>query len=117
MASTEDVCVVTCMKNAFCEAVNFHKSTGLCQLGSADQALLQGELVVDADAVHYSTLLCSQQEESTSAVKSAAAEDTPTSKSTSASAATDCSDECLEESEQTSQSILDTLIGVVRWLL
>ena len=107
------------MKNAFCEAVNFHKSTGLCQLGSADQALLQGELVVDADAVHYSTLLCSQQEESTLPVKSAAAEDTPTSKSTSASAstATDCSDECLEESDQTSQSILETLIGVVRWLL
>ena len=91
MASTENVCVVTCMKYASCEAVNFLKSTGLCQSGSADQALLQGELVVDADAVHYSTLLCSQQEQSTSAVKSAAAEDTPTSKSTSA--ATECSDE------------------------
>ena len=77
MASTEDVCVVTCMKNAFCEAVNFHKSTGLCQLGSADQALLRGELVVDADTVHYSTLLCSQQEEPTSAA-SDIVEDTPT---------------------------------------
>ena len=103
------------MKNAFCEAVNFIESTGQCQLGTADQALLQGDLIVDADAVHYSTLLCNQQEESTSAVKSAAADDTPTSNSTSA--ATDCSDECLEESDQTSQSILDTLIGVVRWLL
>ena len=77
MASTENVCVVTCMKYASCEAVNFLKSTGLCQSGSADQALLQGELVVDADAVHYSTLLCSQQEEHTSAA-SDIVEDTPT---------------------------------------
>lgn len=57
--ASEHNCAALCMNTEQCEAANYHHSTGLCELGTADEALLGEAPQADADAVHYSTLRCS----------------------------------------------------------
>ena len=46
------------MRLLYCQALNYHRTTRQCILGTADQALLEGEFVSSDGVVHYSTLWC-----------------------------------------------------------
>ena len=82
------------MKNVSCVAANFFKSTGRCELGTADQALLEGELVVNKDAVHYSTLLCTQQKDQESSSTTATNATGYDGEREAITIDTDCGDNC-----------------------
>ena len=55
---SEKDCLIRCVRLLYCQALNYHRSTQQCILGTADQALLEGELVSSDGVVHYSTLWC-----------------------------------------------------------
>ena len=46
------------MRLLYCQALNYHRTTRQCILGTADQALFEGELVNSGGVVHYTTLWC-----------------------------------------------------------
>lgn len=59
--TSESECVLKCMTTESCAAVNYYISTEACELGTADQDLLAGELVHAEGVVHYSKFLCQNE--------------------------------------------------------
>ena len=56
--SSEYDCVVGCMNTESCQGVNYDPNTNQCELKSADDELIQGELVDFDYSIHYSKLVC-----------------------------------------------------------
>ena len=63
--ASEYECVVLCEDDEDCVTVDYQYSSGYCWIGTADQELIHsdGSLSQSQDFIHYSTVLCNEQQQ------------------------------------------------------